>query len=204
MQILPIFTANHATMKFLKLTALSLLSLSFIVSMTSCEKDSEKDRVNKYTKSDIVVSGANIFPASPSPGLGKLTVNYDKRSKQLSYSLTWTGLTDSVIAIRINGPAPVGFNSLNAGFTGANPTAFATTPYNVIQAILPSGSRPLYPSTGSYSGTLAVDGFKVKEADLLNNLYYLTIHTKTILPGSPPNSLFFRWFGEIRAQIVFQ
>ena len=190
-------------MKFLKLTAFSLLSLALVVSFTSCEKDSEKDRVNLYTKSDIVISGANIFPASPSPAVGKLSVKYDKRTKNLDYSLTWTGLSDSVIAIRINGPAPLGYNSLNAAFTGASPTSFATTPYNVIQAFVGT-TKALYPSTGSFSGTLSVDGFKVKEADLLNNLYYVTIHTKTILPGSAPNNLFFRWYGEIRAQIVFQ
>lgn len=194
-------------MKFFKLTVLASLCFALFLGLMACEKESDKQKVNLNQKSDIPITGAQIVPASPSPGSGKLSVSYDRRNKLLYYSLNWTGLTDSVIAIRINGPSPVGFSALNTAFTGANPTSFATTPYVVIQQFTGGTSAPfkaLYPSTGSFSGTLPVDGFKVKEADLLNNMYYVTIHTKTILPGSAPASLFFRWYGEIRAQIVFQ
>jgi CHRD domain len=207
MQNLLIFTANHATMKLFKLTVLASLCFALFMGLSSCEKDSEKDKANLHIKTDIPVTGAQIVPASPSPGTGKLSINYDRRNKVLNYTITWTGLSDSVVAIRINGPAPSGFSALNTSFTGASPTLYTTTPYIVIQQFTGATTapfKPLYPSTGSFSGTLSVDGVKVKEQDLLNNLYYFTIHTKTVLPGSPPASLFFRWYGEIRAQINFQ
>lgn len=194
-------------MKFSKLTALSTLCIALLAGFSSCEKESEKTKVFFYTKSDIPMTGAQVVPATPSSGVGSLSVSYDKRSKVLNYSMTWTGLSDSVIAIRINGPAPTGYSSLNTAFTGANPTSYTTTPYLVIQQFTGGTSapfKPMFPSAGTYSGSLTVDGNKFKEADLLNHQYYVTIHTKTILPVASPGNLLYRWFGEIRAQIVFQ
>jgi len=195
-------------MKFFRLTVLAFLCIGLFAGLVSCEKDSEKEKNTYFSRSDIPVTGAQIAPTpSPSPGSGTLSVSYDKRAKVLNYTITWSGLTDSVVAVRINGPAPLGFSSLNPAFTGASPTLYTTTPYNVIQQFTGGTSspfRPLYPSIGSYTGTLSIDDVKVKEQDLLNGLYYITIHTKTILPGSAPNNLFFRWFGEIRAQILLQ
>lgn len=194
-------------MKLFKLTALALLCLALTSSITSCEKDSEKDKVNAYSKSDIPVTGAQVAPvASPTTGLGNLSVSYDKRVGIINYSLTWSGLSDSVVAIRICGPAPVGYPVLNPSFTGANPTSYTTTPYIVLQEFTGGTSapfKPLYPSTGSYTGTLLVDGVKVRQQDLLNGLYFVTVHTKTMLPVSGSGAFLYRWFGEIRGQIRF-
>lgn len=208
MQNLLIFTPNHAIMKLTQLTALALLCFVLSASFSSCEKDSEKDKMYAYSKSDIPITGAQIAPSpSPTSGLGTLSVSYDKRGKLLNYTINWSGLSDSVVAIRINGPAPVGFSALNAAFTGANPTLYTTTPYIVLQQFTGATTapfKPLYPSMGSYTNVLQVDDVKVKEQDLLNGLYYVTIHTKTILPIAAPGSFLYRWFGEIRAQIRFQ
>ena len=175
---------------------------------SACEKDSEKDKANLYQKSDIPVTGAQVAPnGTPSSGLGTLTVSYDRRERLLNYTISWSGLSDSVVAVRVNGPAPIGFPALNPAFTGASPTSYTTTPYVVLQQFTGQTSapfRPLYPSSGSYTGTLQVDGVKVKEQDLLNGLYYVTLHTKTILPVASPGNLYYRWFGEIRGQIVWQ
>lgn len=206
-QFLLIFTANHATMNLFKLTALASLCFVLITTIASCEKDSEKNKINAYSKSDIPVTGAQVAPtASPTTGLGTLSVSYDRRVGNLNYTLTWSGLSDSVVAIRVNGPAPIGYPLLNASFTGASPTLFTTTPYIVLQQFTGATTAPfkaLYPSTGTYTGTLQVDGVKVKEQDLLNGLYYITIHTKTLLPVSGTGTYLYRWFGEIRGQIQF-
>lgn len=195
-------------MKWFSLTALTTICLGLITGLSSCEKDSEKDKVNLYQKSDIPMTGAQVAPnGTPSAGLGQLSVSYDRRAKQLNYSFSWSGLSDSVVAIRVNGPAPIGYPAVNPAFTGANPTSYATTPYVVLQQFTGQTSapfRPLYPSSGSYSGTLQVDNVKVREQDLLNGLYYITIHTKTILPVASPGNLYYRRFGEIRGQIVWQ
>ena len=154
------------------------------------------------------MTGAQVAPnGTPSSGLGTLTVSYDRRERLLNYTISWSGLSDSVVAVRVNGPAPIGFPALNPAFTGASPTSYTTTPYVVLQQFTGQTSapfRPLYPSSGSYTGTLQVDGVKVKEQDLLNGLYYVTLHTKTILPVASPGNLYYRWFGEIRGQIVWQ
>jgi hypothetical protein len=47
-------------------------------------------------------------------------------------------------------------------------------------------------ASGSYTNNLYVDGFAVKEEDLLNGKYFMTIYTS----GFPA--------GEIRGQIVFK
>lgn len=195
-------------MKLFQLTALATVCLGLITGFSSCEKDSEKDKVNLYQKSDIAVTGAQVAPnGTPTAGLGTLSVKYDKRTKQLNYTVNWSGLSDSVIAIRVNGPAPIGYPSLNPAFTGANPTAFTTTPYVVIQEVTGQTAAPFrayLPNSGSYSGTLIFNEIRAKEQDLLNGYYYVTIHTKTILPIASPGNMYYRWFGEIRGQIKWQ
>ena len=194
-------------MKLFTLTALGSLSFALFMGLTSCEREAEKQKVNVYTKTDITGTGAQIAPnASPSTGLAKLSVNYDKRTKLLNYTITWSGLTDSVIAIRLNGPAPVGFSALKTGFTVAagDSNSFNTTPYTVIQQTTGVSPRPLAPAAGSFTGSLPIDEVVAKEMDLLNQYYYVTLHTKTILPVPGASRFFFRWFGEVRAQVVFQ
>lgn len=205
------FYHKHATMRLFRLTVLGSLSIALLAGLASCEKDSEKEKVNYYAKSDIPMTGAQIAPTpSPSTGTGKLSVTYDKRGKVLNYTLSWTGLSDSVIAIRLNGPAPTGYSALDPTFNPptnpvpANWGLYTTTPYKVIQVFTGTAPKALYPATGSFTGSINIDDVKVRELDLLNNLYYFTIHTKTMLPVAAPGSYLYRWFGEIRAQVVFQ
>jgi hypothetical protein len=43
----------------------------------------------------------------------------------------------------------------------------------------------------------------VREEWLLARQYYVSIHTKTIIPNVPaPANLAYRWIGEIRGQII--
>lgn len=129
------------------------------------------------------MSGAQETPPNPSTATGSMDVSYSKAIKVLSYKVTWSGLTDSVLLMHIHGLAPIGYAT------------------GVVQNIItPSGGifpqktngKFTFAQAGSISGTLIVDGVKIKEEDLLNGLYYMNIHTNTY-PG-----------GEIRAQIKFQ
>lgn len=223
-----IFTTNHANMKLFKLTAFSSILFTVLFSLNSCQNDDELAKTTDFAKTSIVMSGAQVVPASTTNGLGSMDVTYSRTTKILTYKLNWSGLSDSVIAIRVNAPAPVSFSALNLSFPawtatpGFRPFADTTTPYANIQQFtngifaspsLGVSAKGLYAASGSYSGTLLVDGVKVKEVDLLNGLYYVTVHTKT-LTGilTPPiptaaevqNATRYRWYGEIRAQIVFQ
>ena len=170
-------------MKLIKLTALPFIVLGSLVVLSSCESDAEMKKTTDFQKSGIVMSGAKETPAVPSTALGKLDVFYTRETRTLSYTVTWSGLTDSVAAMHIHGLAPEGYA--------------AGVVQNIVAAsnsIFPqkTSGKFTYSKSGSLSGTLLVDGTVIKENDLINGQYYLNIHTSTY-PG-----------GEIRGQITFQ
>lgn len=163
-------------MKLIKLTALPLIIFASLLVLSSCEPDSELKKTMEYRKNDIPITGSNVVPANGSAALGKLNVFYNRETRLLTYSFNWSGLAANPSGIGIYGLAPAGF---------------AVSPTTPIQTISTSGTVA---ATGTKSGNLLVDGFAVKEQDLLNGLYYLLIRTNnTTYP-----------VGEIRAQIVFQ
>jgi hypothetical protein len=164
-------------MNWIKLTALPVLVLSLLFSMASCEKDSEDRKRLEFSKTGIVMSFAQETPATPqvpSNALGLLDVHYRKDTRILNYKITWSGLSSAPTLIHIHGLAPIGY------------------PAGIVQTILAASNPTLFPSTGSYTGTMLVDGVVIKEQDLLNGFYYMNIHTT-----ANPN-------GEIRGQIRFQ
>ena len=169
-------------MKLIKLTALTSLLFVFVLGMSSCEKIAEKKKTTDYQKNGIILTGAKVAPATTSTALGTMDVSYTKETRLLTWSVTWSGLTGTVASMHIHGLAPAGYST----------TSIAQ---NIIAASngIATPNATLYPATGKFSGTLLVDGFIVKESDLLNGFYYLDIHTATYSAN-----------GEIRAQITFQ
>ena len=156
--------------------------------LTSCEKDNESrftpDRERYLYNSDFIMSGAQVVPASSSTGFGTIEGTYDRIAKTYSYKITWNGLGSAIPStngIHIHGVADRGYAAIPS-------PGLAAYPGGIVQAI--SG----YPTTatGTYSGSLYVDGTVVKEHDLLNGKFYVDIHTT----GRPA--------GEIRGQIIFQ
>ncbi len=162
-------------MKLFKLTALPILAGASLMMLSSCEPDSELKKTMEYRKNDIPITGSKVVPANGSAALGKLNVFYNRETKLLTYSYNWSGLAANPSGMGIYGLAPAGY---------------AVSPTTPVQTISTSGTTA---ATGTRSGTLLIDGFAVKEQDLLNGLYYLLIRTNnTTYP-----------FGEIRAQITF-
>ena len=170
-------------MKLIKLTALPILIFASLWALSSCEPDAEMKKTTDYQKLGIVMSGANETPATASPAIGKMDVFYSKETRILTYTVTWSGLTDSVLLMHIHGLAPLGFP--------AGVVQNIVTPSNGIYPQKTSG-KFTYAKTGTITNNVLVDGSVIKEADLLNGMYYMNIHTNTY-----PN-------GEIRGQIVFQ
>lgn len=170
-------------MKLIKLTALSSLLFAFTFGITSCEKAAEEKKTTDFEKKGIALTGAQENPAVPSSALGSMDVFYSKDTRTLTYNVTWSGLTDSVLLMHIHGLAPTGFNA------GVVQNIVATS-----NSIFPqkTAGKFTFAKTGKLSGTLLADGVAVKEQDLLNGVYYMNIHTNTY-PG-----------GEIRGQIRFQ
>ena len=159
-------------MKFIKTTALLTLLVSFI--MMSCEKEAEVKKTKVFSKNGIILSGAQVVPASTTSATGTMNVIYDKRTSTLNYTVTWSGLTGNPTGIGIYGLAPKGY---------------AVLPTAPTQVISTTGLT----ASGSLSGSLLFDGVYLKEEDLLNGMYYFMI--RTAANGGA---------GELRAQIVFQ
>lgn len=170
-------------MKGPKLTAYSLGLFAFILLLSSCEKNAEKKITMEFEKKDIPLTGAQETPANASPALGSMDVAYSKETRILSYTVRWSGLTDSVSLMHIHGLGPTGFTA-----------GIVQNIVHTSNSIFPQKTLGKYTftKTGSISGVLLADGVVVKENDILNGMYYMNIHTP-VFPG-----------GEIRGQIVFQ
>ena len=128
------------------------------------------DQPSVVSKMGITLSPAQEVPAKQSPATGSVDVVYNKTTKTLGFTLVWNNLTDIPTGAHIHGPAAAGTNaSIQADF-------FTLIPKT---------------TSGSFSYSVAVDGVKIVEADLLAGKYYFNMHT----PSNPG--------GEIRGQIVF-
>ena len=186
-------------MRLPKLTAI----FCFMI-LAACNKDLT-ERETTIVKTLPVTAAQNV-PSLPTGGSGDVNIDYTPANKTVNYKISWSNLTDSVIAIRVCGPSPAGYNSLNTAFTGANPTSPSTTPHVVVQEFVGTSTKSLYGKSGSFTNTFPIDGVKVTEELLKGGYYYFTIHTKTIIPSpaTPPSSLAYRWFGEIRGQLTIQ
>lgn len=165
-------------MKLPKLTVLSLVVCSSLTFLSSCERDAEMKKTTDFEKKGIILSGAQETPATTSAALGKMDVFYSKGLRTLTFSVEWSGLTGPVTAMHIHGLAPTGYS------TGIVQTLSTSA---IVKC--PTSSTT---ACGRYAGTMQVDGFVVKEEDLINGMYYVNLHTAAFSGG------------EIRGQIRFQ
>ena len=146
-------------MRLPKLTAL-LLSLPVFI-LLSCKDDTEEvERENIYYGT-ITMTGAQETPPITSPATGTINANYNRFTKTLSYTVTFSGLVDSAVAAHIHGLGEPGVLA------------------PVLQTFSPFPRR----KEGSYSGTLFIDGVKFTEEYLLGGRYYINIHSKTFGNG---------------------
>jgi hypothetical protein len=194
------FYPNLATMTKMRPTAFSIIILALVVLAVSCRRD-DVEHQNIYSKDNIVMSGAQEVPANPSPAIGSMNVTYNRLSKTLTYKVTWSNLTDSLLLMHIHGLAPAGFSASPAQNIIVAASSFAQdgTAGSGIFPQKTTSHRLNFLKSGTISGSLFVDGVAIKEADLLNGLYYMNIHTSGINPNGGTYG-----GGEIRGQIVFQ
>jgi hypothetical protein len=141
-------------MRFPKLTAL-LLSLPFFI-LISCRTTDDILKDNVYYGT-ITMTGAQETPPVTTSATGSIDANYNRLTKTLSYTVTFSGLSDSAVAAHIHGLGEPGI---------AAP---------VLQTFSPFPRR----KEGSYSGSLLIDGVKFTEEYLLGGRYYINIHSKT-------------------------
>jgi hypothetical protein len=137
-------------MRFLKLSAaVFIISFAFV----SCDKEEYPD-LGEYSGASTL-SGANEVPEVTTTASGTIRVTYSQRDKILKYDISFIGLSSNPTGAHIHGVAEPG---VNAG-------------------VLQSFNGFPAATTGSYSGTLLIDGAKFKEELLLAGKYYANIHT---------------------------
>lgn len=150
-------------MKALKTLLLILVASSLL---TACHKIDLKDLLDKgpkheISRSGLEVSGSQEVPARTTPATGKLDVTYNKKTKVLTYKVTWNNLTAVPTGSHIHGEAPRGVSTgIKHDFTALLPKAVS----------------------GTLTNSVLVDEVAIKEAGLLSGLYYINIHTPTF-PG---------------------
>lgn len=157
----------------LKPTLMSLF-LAFVLVISACENDDEDSKVVKFE--NVTLSGANERPTVVnSPGTGTLNATYDRGTKMITYTITWSNTTAPVTAMHFHNAIPTA--TLPA-------TAVAG---NVVIGIAGTGTPATYtsPVTGT-TRELTPD----EETALLAGNWYLNLHTSEY-PG-----------GELRGQLM--
>jgi hypothetical protein len=147
-------------------TALFLFSaFSFL---TSCEEET-MENPDLVMANNLDITGGQEVPPVSTSGTGNLDVRYDKSTKQLILTFAWGNLSDTVTAVHIHGPAPLG----TAG------------------PVLVPFSNFMRSKNGAHTETFTVDEMKLKEAELLNGDYYINIHTNRYPAGEIRGQILF-------------
>ncbi len=145
-----------------------LLSLAVVGTFffSSCTNDKLGDQI--MSANNLPIDGLQEVPQRLTAGNGTMDFVYNKEARTLSYTIRWNSLTGPVVQAHIHGTAPRGVNAgILQDWTSSIPKAVS----------------------GTYTGSVLIDGVVFREEDLLLGRYYVNIHT-AVYPG-----------GEIRGQI---
>jgi Cu/Zn superoxide dismutase len=143
-------------MKLFRLNIFLFTIFAFTLIITSCDKE---DEGTDFVKTGLTMTPAQEVPkvVVPSSATGTIDATYSQRTRTLSYTVKWQGLTsDSIRGMHIHGPADPGF---------AAPIIQTFSGYPIKAA-------------GTHSGSVFIDGVVLKEEELLANKYYINLHTK--------------------------
>lgn len=127
-----------------------------VSAIISCNKDDDKPKT-VYTGNNLPLSASQEVPANASAATGSMNASYDKSTKVLVLSATWSNLSADPVAAHIHGTAA----------RGANAGVKVDFHDNV------SGA------SGNFNRSITVDEIALKEDSLLNGFYYFNIHTPT-------------------------
>ncbi len=131
-----------------------------LFTVTSCDDDDDNDIMEDFSGT---FSGANEVPAVTTAATGTLSGTYNRNTKVLTLNITYSGLSSAATMWHVH-----------KGAVGVSGDPVAGLDFGTL------GASPF-----SWSDTLTT----AQETDLMNDLYYVNIHT-TDHPA-----------GEIRAQL---
>ena len=140
--------------------------LTFALAMSACDDDDDDTPSNEVRFQNLALTGANERPAVTTNNTGTFNGIYNKDTKQITYTVSWTG-----------------FTATNMHFHKAD----VNTSGPPVIPIEKQGTPPAYTSPLSETTRPLT---AAEEADLLNGLWYINIHSTQF-----PN-------GEIRVQLI--
>jgi hypothetical protein len=139
---------------FLKMVTLILVGSVLLSSCANVQDDPEdKDNIVKFE--DIEITGEEEVPSNESTATGIFNGTYDKTTKILKYTLTFTGLE----------PTNMHFHKGEIGVSGPVVIAISSAPY----------TSPINSETPVLTSE--------QESDLLKGLWYVNIHSAAFPPG---------------------
>jgi hypothetical protein len=110
---------------------------------------------NVVSKNGLPLGGDQEVPANNSSGKGTADVSYNKETKMLTYTVTYSDLSDKASMAHIHGVAPRGTNA------------------GVVHDLTGKLQKE---KGGNFSDSVMIEG-KLKEDSLLSGFYYFNIHT---------------------------
>ena len=151
--------------------------IGFLVILVACNDSSTTDDSTKtdspavmsdnppaassvMTKTGLPMGPDQEVPSNKSSGSGTADVTYNKDTKMLTYTLSWSGLTGKATMAHIHGTAPRGTN--------------AGVKHDLTNVLKKETS-------GSFTDSVKTDASDIKEDSLLGGFYYFNIHT----PANP-------------------
>lgn len=138
-------------------SSVAILAFVFLgsVFLFGCSEDDDPVNDNLVEFMNIQVSGGEEVPSNTSTATGMFNGTFDKTTKILTYTLTFTGLT----------PTNMHFHKGAVGVNGPVAIAISASPY----------TSPISTMTPALTTE--------QEADLLNGLWYVNIHSAAFPPG---------------------
>ena len=178
-------------MNKLKLTAFFFISIIVsAVLFSACKTDNVFKRDLFVSKYFIPMNGSQNVPANSSTATGTIDVVYARDTRLLTYTINWSGLSGPPFNVNTTTAPAIGiYGTADAGFMAVPVAPFATYLNGIVQAITTGFASA---ASGSYTGQLFVDGVNVKEADLLNNKFYVMIRTSAFPAGQIRGQIDFR------------
>ena len=124
--------------------------------MSNMDTSTPAPAANTTMTKSLQLTSAQEVPANDSKGSGTADVTYNKDTKTLTYTISYSGLTGNATMAHIHGTAPKGQN--------------AGVKKDLTDVLKKSAS-------GSFTDSVKI-GDNIQEDSLLSGMYYFNIHTK--------------------------
>jgi hypothetical protein len=146
---------KHPNVKSIFSVLVLFTSLTLI---SSCDKDDDDDGPSNMVQFSATLNGQQETPPVNTEATGTSTATYNTTTNKLDYTINWSNLSAVPIGMHFHKAAVGVPGDVEIPITGFTPSV-----------------------SGSYTGSATVD--EEEEADLLDNKFYINIHTTNYAAG---------------------